>query len=419
MTIDWGRVRADFPILARTVHGHPLVYLDSAATAQKPNAVIDAIATFYREHCANINRSVYTLAAEATEAFEAARARLATFLGAEGPESIVFVRNTTEAINLVADAWARRTLRPGDEIVVTEMEHHSNLVPWQVVAAETGATLRHIPVTPAGELDLEAAEALISERTRLLAVVHASNALGTINPVERLAALAHRHGALVLVDGAQSVPHLPVDVHELGCDFLALSGHKLYGPCGIGALYARPELLASMEPFLTGGGMISEVFLDHATWAPPPMRFEAGTPHIAGAVGLHAALDYVDAIGLPAIRAHERALTAYALERLAAVPHLRLFGPRDPDRQIGVISFEVEGVHPHDVGTVLDFAGVAVRSGHHCCQPLLRRLDVHFTSRASFGLYNTEADVDALVEAVATVRQVMGKNRVPSPAGTP
>jgi cysteine desulfurase/selenocysteine lyase len=399
-------VRRDFPILQTLVRGRPLVYLDNAATSQKPRSVIDTVSQFYGSANANIHRGVYALSEQATVAYDEARSRVARFLGAQSPSEIVFTRGTTESINLVAQSWGRDTLRPGDEILVTAMEHHSNLIPWQLVAEQTGAALRAAPITERGELDLDAWHRLLSDRTRLVALAHVSNALGTLNPVRELAEAAHARGALVLVDGAQSAPHLRVDVAELRCDFFACSGHKLYGPTGVGVLYGRAELLERMPPWQGGGGMIASVTLERSTWAEPPARFEAGTPPIAEALGLAAALDYVDAIGFEAISAWEDALLRRAVERVGALPGVRLVGTA-PHR-VAVLSFVVEGVHPHDAGAVLDDEGIAVRAGHHCAQPVMRHFGIPATIRASFAFYNTLNEVEALARGLTRVREVFG-----------
>jgi cysteine desulfurase/selenocysteine lyase len=399
-------IRRDFPILHTRVRGRPLVYLDNAATSQKPQSVIDAIGRFYGSANANIHRGVYALSEQATVAYDEARARVARFLGASSPSEIVFTRGTTEAINLVAQSWGRATLRPGDEILVTAMEHHSNLIPWQLIAEQTGAVLKAAPITDRGELDLEAWRGLLSERTRLVAVAHVSNALGSVNPVRELADAAHARGALVLVDGAQSVPHLRVDVAALGCDFFACSGHKLYGPTGVGVLFGRAELLERMPPWQGGGGMIASVTLERSTWAEPPARFEAGTPPIAEAIGLAAALDYVDRIGLDAIGAWEDALLRQAIEQVGSVSGVRLIG--SASHRAAVLSFVMDGVHPHDAGAVLDDEGIAVRAGHHCAQPLMRRFGVPATIRASFACYNTPDEVEALARGLTRVREVFG-----------
>jgi cysteine desulfurase/selenocysteine lyase len=401
---DVERVRADFPILAREVHGKPLVYLDNAASAQKPRAVIEAISDIYRRYYANVHRGVHTLSQESTEAYERARATVARTVGASDPSEVVFVRGTTEAINLVAQSFARPRLGAGDEILVTHLEHHSNIVPWQLLAEQTGAVLQVAPIDDRGEVDLDAFAELLGPRTALVAVAHVSNALGTINPVARMAALAREAGAPVLVDGAQGVPHLPVDVQALGCDFYALSGHKAYGPSGIGALWARRELLDEMPPWQGGGEMIRSVTFEGTLYAEAPHKFEAGTPDIAGAVGLGAALDYLEGLGREAIVRHEDGVLAYATERLTALSGVRLVGTAR--EKAGVLSFVVDGVHPHDVGTVLDSEGVAIRTGHHCAQPVMDRYGLPATARASFGIYNTRAEADALVAAVRRVQEL-------------
>ncbi|WP_287417976.1 cysteine desulfurase [Oceanithermus sp.] len=392
-------VKRDFPIFG---HNPGLVFLDSAASSQKPRAVIDAIAHYYKHDHANVHRGAYALSQRATDAYEHARAQLAGFLDADLDE-IVFVRNATEALNLVAYAWGLEHLREGDEILVTEMEHHANLVPWQLVAARTGARLKAVPLTDEGRLDLDAFETLLSERTRVFAVTQMSNVLGTINPVAELAAAARERGALVVVDGAQAAPHLPVRVRELNADFYALSGHKMLGPTGAGVLWGDSEALKALPPFLGGGSMIEEVTIERSSYAPPPQRFEAGTPAIAEAVGLGAAAGYLMDLGMEQVWAHDRALLKYALERLKEVPDLHLYGPEGPDRG-GVIAFNLGSLHPHDLATALDDRGVAVRTGHHCAQPLHRRLGVAATARASFYVYNTPDDVDRLVEALFEAR---------------
>jgi len=399
-------VRDDFPILRQRVHGKPLVYLDSAATSQKPQRVIDALVRYYQEYNANVHRGIYAIAERATEAYEAARAKVAAFINAPRPEELVFTRSTTEAINLVAYAWGRAHVRPGDEILLTEMEHHSNLVPWQMLAAERDARLRFVPFDDQGILRLDVFDHLLNERTRLVALTHQSNVLGTINPIREIAAKAHAVGATVLVDGAQSAPHMPVDVQALGADFFAFSAHKMCGPTGAGALWARYEILDAMPPFHGGGEMIVLVQLDRTTYKDPPHKFEAGTPNIADCIVWGEAVDYLQGIGMQAIREHEQRLVAYAMRRLAEVPGLRLFGPESPLRRGGTLAFELDGAHPHDVAQVLDQDGIAVRAGHHCAQPLHRRLGVSATTRASLYLYNTEADVDALVTGLLGVRRL-------------
>jgi cysteine desulfurase/selenocysteine lyase len=382
------------------------VYLDNAATTQKPRQVIEAIVDYYERYNANVHRGVHTLSVEATDAYELGRERVASFVGARDPYEIVFVRNTTEALNLVAVCWGRTFLRPGDEILATTMEHHSNLVPWQRVAQDTGATIRLLPLTDNATLDMAAFRLALGPRTRLVAVAHASNVLGTINPLPEIAELAHRVGAIVVADGAQSVPNVPTDVTELGVDFLAFSGHKMLAPTGTGALWGRRELLDEMPPFLGGGGMIREVYDDYATWAPLPEKFDAGTPDVEGSIGFTAAVDYLTALGMDRVRAHEVDVTAHALERLVAEPDIVVYGPLSANDRTGVVSFNLEGVHPHDAGTILDEAGVAVRAGHHCCQPLHRALDVAATMRASFYIYNSRDEVDALVDALRTARRI-------------
>jgi len=403
---DVEEIRKDFPILERRIGEKKLVYLDNAATSQKPRRVIETLTAYYVEHNANIHRAVHRLAEEATTAYEEAREKVAVFLGAPETTGLIFTRGTTESINLVAHAWGRKHLREGDEVVLTETEHHSNLVPWQLAARDTGARLRFISILEDGTLDMEEAERLIGPRTKMVACIHASNVLGTINLVERLAELTHEAGALMLVDGAQSAPHLPVDVKKLGCDFFACSGHKMLGPTGVGVLWGRPELLEEMDPFLGGGEMIREVHLDHSTWNDLPYKFEAGTMNIAQAVGLGAAVDYLSELGMEDVREHERRLGEYAYRRLSEIGGIVLYGPKE-DRT-GLVSFSLPDVHPHDLSQLLDEEGVAIRSGHHCCQPLIRRLGVVATARASFYLYNTEEEVDALVEALVRVREFFG-----------
>jgi cysteine desulfurase / selenocysteine lyase len=397
------RCRPDFPILSRIVNGHPLVYLDSAASSQKPASVIEAIQRYYETSHANVHRSIHTLGEEATELYEAARDAVRAFLGARTREEIVFTRGTTESLNLVAQAVGR-TLQPGDEIVVSELEHHSNLVPWQMVCRDRGTVLKAIPVLPEGYLDLEAYARLLSPRTRVVAVAHVSNVLGTINPVAQMAEQAHRAGALVCLDGAQAVPHLPVDVSAIGADFYAFSGHKMLGPTGIGVLHGRREILERLEPAWGGGEMIKEVWIDHAQWNDLPWRFEPGTPPIADAVGLHAAVEYLGKLGMAQVSAHEQALTAATMEALADIPGVTLYGPRNPEMKGAVVAFNLEGIHPHDGAALLDQRGIAVRAGHHCAQPLMKCLQIAGTLRASFSVYNTAQDVQRLAEAVATLR---------------
>jgi cysteine desulfurase/selenocysteine lyase len=406
MVIDVAAVRQHFPILGQRVHGKPLVYLDNAATTQKPQAVLDRLTQYYAEENANVHRGVYRLTERATEAYEASRAAVGRFLNAREPREIVFVRGTTEAINLVAATYGRAHVGRGDEIVLSTLEHHSNIVPWQILCEQSGARLRIIPITDAGELDLYAYGALLNDRTRIVSVVHLSNALGTINPVKEIVRLAHRRGIPVLVDGAQAAAHLQVDVQALDCEFYALSGHKMFGPTGIGVLYGRYSLLDAMPPYQGGGGMISSVAFERTLYADPPSRFEAGTPHIAGAVGLAAAIEYLTAIGLDQIAACEQELFAYATGVLSRVAGLRIVGTAR--EKAGVLSFVLDGVHPHDIATILDREGVAIRAGHHCCQPLMDRLGVPGTARASLALYNTRGDIEALAAALARVREVFG-----------
>ncbi|NLF55223.1 MAG: cysteine desulfurase [Thauera phenolivorans] len=396
----------DFPILARPIHGRRLAYLDNGATTQKPDAVIEAERRFYRESNANIHRGVHRLSQEATELYDVARESVRRLLNARAAEEIVFTRGTTEAINLVAASWGRANLKAGDEILLTALEHHSNIVPWQLLCEQTGATIRVVPVSDAGELELAAFEQLLGERTRLLAITQVSNALGTINPVAELTAKAHAAGAIVLIDGAQAVAHQTVDVQAIGCDFYAFSGHKLYGPTGIGALYGRAELLAAMPPWQGGGDMIRTVAFEGSSFAEPPQRFEAGTPNIAGAVGLAAAIDYVQAIGLERIAAHEHALLERATAAVGDIPGVRLIGTAR--HKASILSFLVDRIHPHDLGTILDAEGVAIRAGHHCAMPLMTRFGIPGTARASFALYNDEADVDALVAAIHKGQDLFG-----------
>jgi cysteine desulfurase / selenocysteine lyase len=406
--LDVERIRADFPILDQEVHGNRLVYLDNAASTQKPLQVIEAIDRYYRRDNANVHRGVHELSHRATEAYEEARGKVARLMGITDEAELIWTRGTTEALNLVAISWGFENLRAGDEILLSVMEHHSNLVPWQILAGRTGARLRFIDIDDEARLDLSNLDELLTERTKLVSIVHVSNALGTVNPVSEIAARAKAVGAVVVVDGAQSAPHLPVDVPTLGVDFYAFSGHKMCGPTGIGGLWGRRELLEAMPPFHGGGDMIELVELERSTYAPIPSKFEAGTPHIAGAVGLGAAADYLGTIGRDAILAHERHLTAYALERLADIPELRVLGPRDPAERSGVVAFTLADVHPHDVATILDSEGVAVRAGHHCAQPLMRRMGLAATARASFYLYTGTDDVDRLVDALHKARKMFG-----------
>lgn len=402
--LDVARIRADFPILQLTVAGKPLVYLDNAASSQMPLPVMDRLRRYQTSEHANIHRAVHYLSETATAAYEAARITLQRFINAREAREVIFTSGTTEGINLVVHGWGRQNIKAGDEIILTVLEHHSNIVPWQMLALEKGAVIRVVPMNDAGELLLDNYEALFNERTRLVSVGHVSNALGSINPVKKIIALAHAHGVPVLVDGAQAAPHLALDVQDLDCDFYAFSGHKLCGPTGIGVLYGRAALLEAMQPFKGGGDMIHTVTFEQTTYAPIPNKFEAGTPPIAAAIGLGAAVDYLCRIGMPVIAAHEHALLRYATEHLSALPGVRLLGTaRD---KAAVLSFVLAGIHPHDVGTLLNQEGVAVRTGHHCAQPLMQRLGVAATSRASFAFYNTLADVDALVAGIRSVQKV-------------
>lgn len=405
---DSEQVKGDFPILQQLVHGKPLTYLDSTASSQKPAVVIDALNAYYRTSNANIHRGVYKLSEQATAAYDAARETIARFINAPHSCQCIFVRNATEALNLVAHTWGRANLGPGDTIVLTLLEHHSNLVPWQIVAQATGATVRYVDIDDDGRLQLDQLDNYLrSERVKLVSVTHVSNALGTINPIGEITRQAHEAGALVVVDGAQSVPHMPVDVQELDADFYAFSGHKMLGPMGIGVLYGRRSLLEAMPPFLGGGDMIRTVTLDGSTWADLPQKFEAGTASVGDAVGLGVAAEYLSALGMEAVRAHEREITSYALDRLAEVPGITLYGPVGEDRA-GVVSFTLGDAHPHDIASILDSEGIAVRAGHHCAQPLMQRLGLVATTRASFYIYNTEDDVDRLVDGLMTVRRIFG-----------
>jgi cysteine desulfurase / selenocysteine lyase len=404
--LDLARLRADFPILQRSVHGKPLVYLDNAATTQKPRAVLDAIAAYYATINANVHRGVHELSERATEAYEGSRERVRAFFNAASTREIVFTRNATEGINLVAHAFARPLLAPGDTILVSAMEHHSNIVPWQIVCEAAGATLTVAPIDDRGELMLEEFERRLTPRTRLVAMTHMSNALGTITPAREIVRLAHARGIAVLLDASQAAYHMRVDVQALGCDFLVATGHKLYGPTGIGVLYGREARLEAMPPFLGGGDMISSVSFERSTWNVLPYKFEAGTPNIEGAIGLHAALDYIDEVGFDAIEAHERGLLAYTTRALEGIPGIRLIGTaRDKG---SILSFVMDGVHPHDVGTIVDREGVAIRTGHHCAQPVMERFGVPATARASIAMYNTRDEIDALARALLKVREVFG-----------
>jgi cysteine desulfurase/selenocysteine lyase len=403
--MDMKAVRSLFPILDQEVNGHPLVYLDSAATSQKPQPVIDAITHYYKTYNSNVHRGVHTLGTKATEAYEAAREKVRKFINAESVEEIIFTRGTTTAINTVASSYGRAFLKPEDEIVLTCMEHHSNLIPWQQAAKFTGARLKYIPLQADGTIDLEDVKATITERTKIVAITHVSNVLGTVNPIKEIAAIAHRHGAVVVVDGAQSTPHKKVDVRDLDCDFYAFSGHKMCGPTGIGVLYGKRRWLEQMEPVEFGGEMIDTVGLYESTWKELPWKFEGGTPIIADAIGLGAAIDFLEEVGLEEIERHERALIRYTMEQLETIEGLEWYGPKDPDRRGGVIAFNLSGVHAHDVATVLDAYGIAIRAGHHCAQPLMKWLGVTATGRASFYLYNTFEDVDRFIEGLRKAKE--------------
>ncbi len=406
--LDRTALRAQFPTLAQEVSGHPLVYLDSAATSQKPQCVLDALAEYYEHDNANVHRGIHELSRRATIAFEEARAKLANFIGAADSDELVWTRGTTEAVNLVASSWGLDTLGEGDEILLSSMEHHSNIVPWQLVAHRTGARLRYIEMDEQGRLIIDDLPDLLTDRTRMVAFSHISNALGTVNPVREIVEQAKKVGALVLIDGAQAVPHRQVDVQELGCDFYAFSGHKMCGPTGSGGLWARRSLLESMPPYHGGGEMIRMVGRDSSTWAEIPHKFEAGTPNIAGAIVLGVAADFLDEVGFDAIAEHERDLLAYALERLDDLGGVHVYGPTDLDERSGVISFTMGDAHPHDISTILDSRGVAIRAGHHCAQLVMQHFGISATARASFYLYNSRDDVDRLVESLASVKEIFG-----------
>jgi len=407
--LDVEALREQFPIFRRTVRGKRLIYLDSAATSQKPQCVIDAEREFYERYNANVHRGAYLIAEEATAAYEGAREKVAKFINAPSKDCIVFTRGTTEAINLVAYSWGWANLKEGDEILLTEMEHHSNIVPWQLIAERTGAKIKVVPITDDGLLDMESFDRLLTERVKIVAVTHVSNVLGTINPVQEICRKAHEVGAVVLVDGAQAAPHLPVDVQAIDCDFYALSGHKMCGPTGSGALYGRKELLEAMPPFLGGGEMIRTVTFERTTFNDVPYKFEAGTPAIAQAIGLGAAVDYLTKIGVERIRAHEVELVAYALERLREIKGITIYGVAPPEQRGGVIAFNIGDIHPHDLATFLDAHGICIRAGHHCAQPLMRRFNVAATARASFYLYNTPGEIDALADALHKAHQFFAR----------
>jgi cysteine desulfurase / selenocysteine lyase len=401
---DAQKIRQDFPGLNQTAYGFPLIYLDNAATTQKPEAVIDAVAGFYRQDCSNVHRGVHLLSERATKKYEDARLKVRRFINASSEKEIVFVRGTTEAINLVAQTYGRQNVGHGDEIIISAMEHHSNIVPWQLLCEEKNAVLRVVPMDRRGEFQFDEYEKLLNERTKLVAVVHVSNALGSVNPVRDIIALAHKKGVRVLVDGAQAAPHIPIDVQKLDCDFYALSGHKIYGPTGIGVLYGKAELLENMPPYQGGGDMISSVTFAKTLYNKIPYKFEAGTPNISGVIGLAAAVDYLQGLGLDEIESHERDLLAYATEKISRLPGVTIIGTAR--HKAGVLSFMIDGIHPHDVGTILDQEGVAIRTGHHCAQPVMDFFGIPATARASLGLYNTRAEIDALVAGIIKVQEV-------------
>jgi len=404
--LDVAAIRRDFPILGRKVHDKPLVYLDNAATSQKPRQVIQALVDYYEQTNANIHRGLHTLAEEATTAYEDARAKVARFIGASGPDEILFTRNTTEALNLVAYTWAADTIREGDEIVISTMEHHSNIVPWQWVCQRQGAVLKYAEVDADGKLSLDQIRELVTDRTKLVSMMHVSSVLGTINPIREIAQIAHEHGALMLADGAQSAPHLPVNVAELDCDFFAFSSHKMMGPTGVGVLWGRRAILQEMRPFLGGGEMIDVVERQSTTYNELPWKYEAGTPNIADVIAFGAAIDYLSHLGMDRVRAHEIELTAYALEKIGKIPGVTIYGPKSAEERGGVVAFTVDGVHPHDLGQIVDYDGVAIRAGQHCCQVLAASIGVPATARASFYVYNTPEEVDALVTAVESARDI-------------
>ena len=395
---DAEKIRADFPLLQQSVNGHPLVYLDNGATSQKPQAVIDALVRYYTTENANVHRGVHTLSQQATDDYEAARAKIRQLINAAHDHEIIFTRGATESINLVAQSYGRQNIGPGDEIIISNMEHHSNIVPWQMLCQEKNATLRVVPINDSGELLMDEYERMLSPRTKLVAITHVSNALGTIQPAAQIVALARAHGALTLLDGAQAIPHLPIDVRQLDCDFYAFSGHKLYGPTGTGALYGKTELLDAMPPVYGGGEMIKSVTFEHTTYNDLPYKFEAGTPNIAGAIGLGAAIDYLQNIGYDAIAAHEHQLLQYGAQALQSIGGLRIIG--DSPHKAGILSFVIDNIHPHDIGTILDTQGIAIRTGHHCAQPVMQRFQIPATARASLAMYNTKADLDALARAI-------------------
>ncbi|WP_335870299.1 cysteine desulfurase [Bacillus sp. 2205SS5-2] len=403
--MDVKEIRKQFPILDQEVNGHPLVYLDSAATSQKPISVINSLNEYYRGYNSNVHRGVHTLGTKATDGYEGAREKVRNFINASSMEEIIFTRGATTALNTVAKSYGRANVSSGDEIIITYMEHHSNIIPWQQLAKETGATLKYIPLQEDGTISIEDARATITNNTKIVSVMHVSNVLGTMNPIKEIAAIAHSHGAIMIVDGAQSAPHMKIDVQDLDCDFFAFSGHKMCAPTGIGVLYGKKHLLENMEPVEFGGEMIDFVGLYESTWKELPWKFEGGTPIIAGAIGLGAAIDFLEEIGLDEIEKHEHKLAAYALEKMSEIEGMTIFGPKDPMKRAGLVTFNVDDVHPHDLATVLDAAGIAVRAGHHCAQPLMKWLNVSATARASFYLYNTEEDIDKFVAGLVTTKE--------------
>lgn len=401
------KIKKDFPILKRKIKGKPLVYLDNAATTQKPQVVIDALVDYYSNHNANIHRGIHTLAEEATALYEEARRKIAKFLGAKSEEEIIFVRNSTEAINLVAYSWGRKNLKEGDQIIISEAEHHSNLIPWQIIAKEKGAVLKFVRLNEEGYLDLSNLRNLLTKKTKMVSITHISNVLGIINPVEEIARLAHTVGAKIMIDGSQSAPRMPIDVKRLGCDFFAITGHKMLGPTGIGVLWGRQELLEEMPPFLGGGDMIREVYFDHFAPNDLPHKFEAGTPNIAGAIGLGAAVDYLTGLGMENVFKHEKRLTEYTLSNLSHLSNLTIYGPKNAEKKIGVVAFNLEGIHAHDLAQLLDEEGIAIRSGHHCAMPFHReRLHISASARASFYIYNDRDDIDKLVEGIKKAEKI-------------
>ncbi len=407
--LDVKKIREDFPILNQQVHGKPLAYLDSGSTSQKPKIVIDTLVEYYNQYNSNIHRGLHYLSEKATEAYENVRKIVEDFIHSESSDEIIFTRNATEAINLVAYAWGRKNISAGDEILLTEMEHHSNLIPWQILAKEKKAVLRFIPITDNHLLDLDRIEDLLTSKTKLLAVTQMSNVLGTINPVKKISQIAHDVGALFLIDGSQGVPHSGINVTDVNCDFLAFTAHKMLGPTGVGVLYGKLQILEEMDPFIGGGSMILEVWQDRATWNKVPYKYEAGTPNIADVIAFGEAIKYLQNVGMANVREHEKELTAYALKKLSEIEDLTIYGPKDPEHQGGIVSFNFKDIHPHDVGTIVDQEGVAIRAGHHCSQPLMRKLGIPGTARASFYIYNTQEEIDQLAFALGKVKEVFAR----------